>query len=780
MAGYTHSHRSYRDAVHAHMEIHHTITLLSSRCRSTNSGSATSRCAIGLIRLTMKPRCTYPSLYSFEVYQQIAGTCYAHACATALGSAERRIVGRKVTPHEELVREIVELHGEYGGNPKLVLDMQCPKRHLRYRVCTAEGTSQALQHRRTVIGSFHLDDSQWGRFTEFYIKTDPEGILTNDVVAPTIKDRLIGHAMAIVGEGERDGTPYWKFKNSWGSTFADDGCCRISKSALELTFFDVFFFAHELPPADLANFASSPQQAVLKVLVSAAYGPGGFATSLQKDDEIEVVFYHCCQGLLVPTPALPYGWGHSKNMYLVKTKHTNTLFALKRGDRMAQDLRDSVKAAEVASSYPPGGIKFCVPVIASVMGAFNHEGHPIDSWTGHYCLLENFLSGKYQKFLFQPSARDLEDMQAFFHYSYVQSGRKSIIWDLQGVRSGENFILTDPYIVTEAAPSGIYGNQHQTFGHLHKNCGDVCQQAGISRAEEENHQAIRKAQDGAALARRDERFFTDAFKNKSARRRGSNLKRTVSQPDLSNVVIDSHGRSAIVSESTDTLAPLSPPTIPRRSPVSDSAGPEQVKIIIVGKSNVGKTQLLHRYVYGEVADASCSTIGPEFTHKEVKLSSRDTVKAQLWDTAEQERYLAMTQSYYRNASGALLVYEITNELTFLECQIWLNSLRETTPEDIVIALVGNKLDLAVANPTARKVASDKAEAFAKKHGLICAEASAVKNWNIEEMFDILLITVLAQVRSRASMSKPSGPRTRTREGAKSAQSTLTSGNACAC
>ena len=89
------------------------------------------------------------------------------------------------------------------------------------------------------------------------------------------------------------------------------------------------------------------------------------------------------------------------------------------------------------------------------------------------------------------------------------------------------------------------------------------------------------------------------------------------------------------------------------------------KIVLVGEAAVGKTHLLSRYIKGTLPKNPTSTIGVEFATRTVPLESGGTVKAQIWDTAGQERYRAITSAHYRRAVGDLLVYDITNEKSFL-------------------------------------------------------------------------------------------------------------------
>lgn len=92
------------------------------------------------------------------------------------------------------------------------------------------------------------------------------------------------------------------------------------------------------------------------------------------------------------------------------------------------------------------------------------------------------------------------------------------------------------------------------------------------------------------------------------------------------------------------------------------------KIVIIGEAGVGKTHLLSKYIKGTLPKNPTSTIGVEFATRTVPLQSGGTVKAQIWDTAGQERYRAITCAHYRRSIGALLVYDITNEKSFIACK----------------------------------------------------------------------------------------------------------------
>jgi len=160
------------------------------------------------------------------------------------------------------------------------------------------------------------------------------------------------------------------------------------------------------------------------------------------------------------------------------------------------------------------------------------------------------------------------------------------------------------------------------------------------------------------------------------------------------------------------------------------------KIVLIGDSGVGKSNLLSRFHKDEFSLESKSTIGVEFAHRSIQVEGKK-VKAQIWDTAGQERYRAITSAYYRGAVGALLVYDITKHHTFENVSRWLNELREHADSNIIIMLVGNKSDL---EPT-RTVPTEEAKKFCEEEGLLFIETSALKNANVYEAFHQVLVEI---------------------------------------
>ncbi|XP_012574132.1 ras-related protein RABA3-like isoform X2 [Cicer arietinum] len=151
------------------------------------------------------------------------------------------------------------------------------------------------------------------------------------------------------------------------------------------------------------------------------------------------------------------------------------------------------------------------------------------------------------------------------------------------------------------------------------------------------------------------------------------------------------------------------------------------KVIVIGDSAVGKTQILSRFSKNEFCFDSKSTIGVEFQTRTVIINGK-VIKAQIWDTAGQER--AVTSAYYRGALGAMLVYDITKRQSFDHVAKWVEELRSHSDNTIVIMLVGNKGDLV----DLRVVPTEDAIEFADEQGLFFYETSALTGENVETAF----------------------------------------------
>ena len=160
------------------------------------------------------------------------------------------------------------------------------------------------------------------------------------------------------------------------------------------------------------------------------------------------------------------------------------------------------------------------------------------------------------------------------------------------------------------------------------------------------------------------------------------------------------------------------------------------KVVIIGDSGVGKSNLMTRYTTNEFSQDTPATIGVEFMTKTTKVEGRDA-KVQIWDTAGQERFRAISRSIYHGAKGAMLVYDITNQNSFDSIPTWLQELRVHVHATCSIFLIGNKCDLEHL----RAVKKDVADRFARENGLSFLETSALEKTNVDKAFDWLVKSI---------------------------------------
>ncbi|GKB16609.1 Ras-related protein Rab11C, partial [Tanacetum coccineum] len=169
-----------------------------------------------------------------------------------------------------------------------------------------------------------------------------------------------------------------------------------------------------------------------------------------------------------------------------------------------------------------------------------------------------------------------------------------------------------------------------------------------------------------------------------------------------------------------------------------------LKIVLIGDSGVGKSNILSRFTRNEFYLESKATIGVEFATRTLQVEGK-TIKAQIWDTAGQERYRAITSAYYRGAVGALLVYDITKRPTFDNVQRWLRELRANADSNIVVLMAGNKSDL----DHLRAVTAQDGQSLAEKEGLSFLETSALEAVNIEKAFQTILTEIYHIISKKA-------------------------------
>ncbi|KAI0323109.1 GTP-binding protein RAB5 [Amylostereum chailletii] len=156
----------------------------------------------------------------------------------------------------------------------------------------------------------------------------------------------------------------------------------------------------------------------------------------------------------------------------------------------------------------------------------------------------------------------------------------------------------------------------------------------------------------------------------------------------------------------------------------------QFKLVLLGESAVGKSSLVLRFVKDQFDDYRESTIGAAFLTQTVALDDGLTVKFEIWDTAGQERYKSLAPMYYRNANCAVVVYDITQSASLEKARNWIRELQRQADPSIVIALCGNKADLAAR----RQVTQEEAQKYAEEEGLMWAETSAKSGEGVADIF----------------------------------------------
>ncbi|KAG5286527.1 hypothetical protein AALO_G00015810 [Alosa alosa] len=155
----------------------------------------------------------------------------------------------------------------------------------------------------------------------------------------------------------------------------------------------------------------------------------------------------------------------------------------------------------------------------------------------------------------------------------------------------------------------------------------------------------------------------------------------------------------------------------------------ELKVCLLGDTGVGKSSIVCRFVQDHFDHNISPTIGASFLTKTVPCGN-ELHKFLIWDTAGQERFHSLAPMYYRGSAAAVIVYDITKLDSFQTLKKWVKELKEHGPENIVVAIAGNKNDLGDIREVPMKEAKDFAESIAA----IFIETSARNAVNVEELF----------------------------------------------
>ena len=156
----------------------------------------------------------------------------------------------------------------------------------------------------------------------------------------------------------------------------------------------------------------------------------------------------------------------------------------------------------------------------------------------------------------------------------------------------------------------------------------------------------------------------------------------------------------------------------------------KVKFIIVGDSSVGKSNILLRFYQNRFDSNKTATIGMEFVSKHYIYNNTDYL-IQIWDTAGQEEFKSITRTYYKASAVAMMVYDITNEISFENIKTWLSDCKEMAPSTALLVLIGNKNDLEEK----RVIIKERGEFLAQENDMIFFETSALNGNGIQEAFE---------------------------------------------
>ena len=166
---------------------------------------------------------------------------------------------------------------------------------------------------------------------------------------------------------------------------------------------------------------------------------------------------------------------------------------------------------------------------------------------------------------------------------------------------------------------------------------------------------------------------------------------------------------------------------------------EQIKIILLGNTGVGKTAIITQFDQNTYNNKLISTYAPNFIKKELKIKNQ-IVKVHVWDTAGQEKFNSVSKLFVKNAKIIILVYDITEKISFEGLDYWYNFIKNDLVQDVVIGLAGNKVDLLNEDGFEEQVSQEEAEKFAEKLGAEFSLLSAKCDKKGIDDFFVKLIT----------------------------------------
>ncbi len=158
----------------------------------------------------------------------------------------------------------------------------------------------------------------------------------------------------------------------------------------------------------------------------------------------------------------------------------------------------------------------------------------------------------------------------------------------------------------------------------------------------------------------------------------------------------------------------------------------KLKVLLTGAAAVGKTSLVQRFIKNRFAANYKLTVGVDILTKDVEFKQGEVATLSIWDIGGQQRFEFIRSTFYKGAAGALLVFDLTREQTYIEVRKWLTEIRQFAGQDIPFVLIGNKYDLL--EDVGEVIDRDEAKALAEGENSIYIETSAKTGINVDEAF----------------------------------------------
>ena len=166
---------------------------------------------------------------------------------------------------------------------------------------------------------------------------------------------------------------------------------------------------------------------------------------------------------------------------------------------------------------------------------------------------------------------------------------------------------------------------------------------------------------------------------------------------------------------------------------------EDNKVVLIGEMGVGKTCIIEQFISNDFNQDQDSTITAQFCKKDFEFPGGEKITLDIWDTAGQEKFRALTRIFYKNAKAVIIVYSITNKQTFDEAKnYWYEQVKQNCHSDVIIAIAANKCDLYEE----RQVSDEEGEQFAKNVGAFFASTSAKNDNGITNLFENIALKIL--------------------------------------